>query len=110
MIYGTKKDRPSMGVDEPVETKKQIDGELLGYHDSSQIDYQSQHYAAFRAGYDYAYDFFMPRVMELEDSLRWYINRNVTNIFQDIGFDGAEAARQRSTQRFWDEYQGRDAA
>jgi len=52
----------------------------------------------------------MPRIQELENLLRWYINRNVTNMFQDLGYDGADNARRRSTERFWNEYQERDAA
>ena len=110
MFYGKEKDRSSVGADSPVTTKKQIDGESLGTSECNQIDYRTQHYDAYRAGYDYAYDFFMPRLLELENQLRYYINRNVTNIFQDLGYDGAEAARQRSTQNFWNEYQERDAA
>ena len=37
------------------------------------------------------------------------VQRSVANMFH--GWDGADAARQRSTQRFWSEYnQERDAA
>ena len=108
--FRQQKTGPTVGAVEPAKTKKQLDGESLGTSECSHIDYRKQHYAAYRAGYDYAYDFFMPRIIELENQLRWYINRNVTNMFQDLGFDGAEAARQRSTQRFWNEYQERDAA
>lgn len=98
------KDRSSVGTETPVKTKNYIAGESLGASDSTDIDHRTQHYEAYRAGYDYAYDFFMPRIIELENQLRYYINRNVTNMFHDIGFDGADAARQRSTQRFWNEY------
>lgn len=109
--FRQEKDRSSVGADSPVTTKKQIDGESLGTSECNQIDYRKQHYDAYRAGYDYAYEFFMPRIIELENQLRWYINRNVTNMFHDLGFDGADNARQRSTQRFWNEYQQeRDAA
>ena len=53
----------------------------------------------------------MPRILELENLLRWYIKQNVAQMFQDIGYDGAEASRKRSTQQFWSEYQQeRDAA
>ena len=111
MIYGEEKTGPTVAAEEPVKTKKQFDGELLGTSECTHIDYRKQHYAAYRAGYDYAYDFFMPRIIELENLLRYYINRNVTNMFHDIGYDGADNARQRSTQRFWNEYQQeRDAA
>lgn len=64
----------------------------------------------FRAGYDDCYYRLMPRIMELECLLRYYIKRSVASMFTEIGFDGAEAARQRSTQRFWQEYRERDAA
>lgn len=111
MIYDKEKDRSSMGVDQPVKTKNYIAGESLGTSECTHIDYRKQHYAAYRAGYDYAYEFFMPRIQELENLLRYYINRNVTNMFQDLGYDGADNARRRSTQRFWNEYQQeRDAA
>lgn len=110
-IFRQQKTGPTVGAVEPVKTKNYIAGESLGVSDSTDIDHRTQHYAAYRAGYDYAYDFFMPRILELEDQLRWYINRNVTNMFQDIGFDGADNARRRSTQRFWNErHQERDAA
>ena len=108
--FRQEKDRSSVGADSPVKPKNNIDGESLGASDSTDIDHRTQHYDAYRAGYDYAYEFFMPRILELEDQLRYYINRNVTNMFQDIGYDGADAARRRSTQRFWSEYQERDAA
>lgn len=108
--FRQEKDRSSVGADSPVKTKKHIDGELLGTSECTHIDYRTQHYAAYRAGYDYAYDFFMPRILELENQLRYYINRNVTNMFHDLGFDGADNARRRATQRFWNEYQERDAA
>ena len=112
MFYGKEKDRSSVGADSPVETKNFIDDDgLLGTSECTQIDYRKQHYAAYRAGYDYAYEFFMPRILELENLLRYYINRNVTNMVHDIGYDGADAARRRSTQRYWNEYQReRDAA
>jgi len=111
MIYGKEKTGPTVGAEEPVKTKNYVAGESFGDSESNQIDHRAQHYDAYRAGYDYAYDFFMPRIIELENQLRWYINRNVTNMFHDIGYDGADAARQRSAQRFWNQYQQeRDAA
>ena len=36
------------------------------------------------------------------------VQRSVANMFH--GWDGADNARRRSTQRFWNEYQERDAA
>ena len=111
--FRQEKDRSSVGADSPVTTKKQIDGESLGTSECNQIDYRTQHYDAYRAGYDYAYEFFMPRIIELENQLRYYINRNVTNMFQDLGYDGADNARQRSSQRFRNWYETnreRDAA
>lgn len=109
--FRQEKDRSSAGTETPVKTKNFIAGESFGDSESNQIDHRTQHYDAYRAGYDYAYDFFMPRIIELENQLRWYINRNVTNMFHDLGYDGADNARQRSTQRFWNEYhQERDAA
>src|SRR5699024_509403 len=107
--FRQEKTGPTVGAEEPVKTKN-FDGESFGDSESNHIDYRKQHYAAYRAGYDYAYDFFMPRIQELENLLRWYINRNVTNMFQDLGYDGADNARRRSTERFWNEYQERDAA
>lgn len=109
MIYGEEKTGPTVAAVEPAKTKN-FDGESFGDSESNHIDYRKQHYAAYRAGYDYAYDFFMPRIQELENLLRWYINRNVTNMFHDLGYDGADNARRRSTQRFWNEYRERDAA
>lgn len=107
--FRQEKDRSSAGTETPVKTKN-FDGESLGASESNQPDYRTQHYAAYRAGYDYAYNVFMPRILELENQLRWYINRNVTNMFHDLGFDGADNARRRSTQRFWNEYREADAA
>lgn len=45
---------------------------------------------------------------QLKDSLQWYISGHVSSIFRQVGFDGALGARQQSTQRFWDEYNGGD--
>ena len=109
MIYGKEKDRLSMGVEEPAKTKNIDDGELLGTSECTHIDYRKQHYAAYRAGYDYAYDVFMPRILELEDQLRYYIKHSVAQMFQDIGFDGADNARKRSAQQFRQWYENREA-
>lgn len=101
--FRQEKDRPSVGANEPVKPHNNIAGEM-GYLDRSVQDRLDQDAIMYRAGYDYAYDFFMPRILELENLLRYYINRNVTNMFQDLGYDGADNARRRSTQRFWNEY------
>lgn len=104
------KDRPSVGADRPVEPQITSAEKNMGYLDTSLQDRLNQDAVMFRAGYDYAYDFLMPRIVGLEDLLRWYIKQSVTNIFDHVGFDGAEAARQRSTVRFWADYGERDAA
>lgn len=114
MFYDTEKDRSSMGVDDPVQTKKQIqDGESLGYGESNHIDYRRQYYAAYRAGYDYAYGVFMPRILDLEDQLRYFIKNSVAQMFHEIGYDGAASARERSAHRFrtwYESHRQRDAA
>lgn len=106
------KDRPSAPTDVPVETKNVCSAMFLGYSDRSVQDRLDQDTVMYRAGYRDCYQELMPRIQQLENSLLWYINRNVTDMFQCIGFDGAEAAGERSTQNFWREYhrRGRDAA
>lgn len=108
-------DRPSMGVDEPAKAKNIVVGDELGYLDRSVRDRRDQDAIMYRAGYDYAYEIFMPRILELEDQLRYFIRHSVTQMFHDIGFDGADSARKRSAQRFrqwWHENyrEERDAA
>ena len=107
--FRQEKDRSSVGADSPVKPKNNIDGESLGASDSTEIDHRTQHYDAYRAGYDYAYEFFMPRILELEDQLRYYIKHSVAQMFQDIGFDGADNARKRSAQQFRQWYENREA-
>lgn len=108
--FRQEKDRPSAGTDEPVETKNLCSALSLGYSDRSVQDRLDQDTVMFRAGYRDCYQELMPRIQQLENSLRWYINRNVAGMFHSLGFDGAAAARERSEQRFWKQYRERDVA
>src|SRR5699024_2978752 len=111
--FRQEKDRSSVGADSPVKPKNNIDGESLGASDSTDIDHRTQHYDAYRAGYDYAYDIFMPRIQELENQLRFFTKHSVAQKFQATGFDGADSARKRSAQQFrhwYENHQERDAA
>ena len=114
MIYGKEKTGPTVGAVEPVETKNFTDDDgLLGYQESSVQDRLQQDAIMYRAGYDDCYYRLMPRILELEDQLRYFIKHSVTQMFHDIGFDGADSARKRSAQHFRQRYenqQERDAA
>src|SRR5699024_2787335 len=107
--FRQEKDRSSVGADSPVKTKKQVDGGLLGYQESSVQDRLQQDAIMYRAGYDDCYHQLMPRIQELENQLRWYIKHSVTQMFQDIGFDGADSARRRSAEQFRQWYENREA-
>ena len=99
--FRQEKDRSSVGADSPVETKNFTDDDgLLGYQESSVQDRLQQDAVIFRAGYDDCYHQLMPRILELEDQLRYFIKQIVAQMFQDIGFDGADSARKRSAQQF----------
>src|SRR5699024_5749376 len=108
--FRQEKTGPTVGAVEPVETKNFTDDDgLLGYQESSVQDRLQQDAIMYRAGYDYAYTVFMPRIQELENQLRWYIKHSVTQMFQDIGFDGADSARRRSAEQFRQWYENREA-
>jgi|SRR5690625_1936359 len=105
MFYGKEKDRSSMGVDEPVETKNFIDDDgLLGYFDGSPAGQQIQSdILMWQAGYQAG----------LQDGLAQgpahpAVQASVARIFGD--WHGAEAARQQSTQRFTNWYRKERAA
>src|SRR5699024_8173394 len=112
--FRQEKDRSSVGADSPVKTKNFIDDDgLLGYQESSVQDRLQQDAIMYRAGYDACYYMLMPRILELEDQLRYFIKHSVAQMFQDIGFDGADSARKRSAQQFrhwYENRQERDAA
>jgi len=100
------KDRSSVGADSPVKTKNFIDDDgLLGYFDASPAGQQIQSdILMWQAGYQAG----------LQDGLAQgpahpAVQASVARIFGD--WQGAEAARQQSTQRFWNQcHQERDAA
>lgn len=112
--FRQEKTGPTVGAVEPVETKNFTDDDgLLGYQESSVQDRLQQDAIMYRAGYDDCYYRLMPRILELEDQLRFFIKQSVAQMFQDIGFDGADSARRRSAQQFrhwYENHQERDAA
>lgn len=101
MRLGQEKSRSSAGTDEPAKAKNIVVGDELGYLDSSARDRLDQDLVMYNAGYSDCHRELAPRIVQLENALRWYVKKSVSNIFENIGFDGAEAARQRSAQRFW---------
>src|SRR5699024_564045 len=108
--FRQEKDRSVVGATEPAGTKNFTDDDgLLGYQESSVQDRLQQDAVMFRAGYDDCYYRLMPRILELEDQLRYYIKHSVAQMFQDIGFDGADSARKRSAQQFRQWYENREA-
>ena len=107
------KDRSSMGVDEPAKTKNIDDGELLGTSDSTEeipeaplTEVQKQWrlvHDAYHLGYSHG----------LKEGLAQGPNHpavqaSVARMFGD--WQGAEAARQRSSQRFTNWYRKERAA
>ena len=111
--FRPQKSRHVVGATEPAEPKTNFDGESLGFIQLTQIDRAQQDAVMYRAGYDEAFERFMPRILELEDQLRYYIKHSVAQMFGDLDFDGADSARRRSAERFrhWYENQReRDAA
>jgi hypothetical protein len=108
------KDRPSMGVDEPVTTKNYVAGESFGISESTeeppqapltevQKQWQLVH-DAYHRGYSQG-------LIEglAQGPNHPAVQQSVANFFGD--WQGAEAARQRSTQRFRNWYRKeRDAA
>jgi len=101
--FRQEKTGPTVGAVEPVETKKHIDGELLGTSDSSAHIQVQQDIALWQAGYQAG----------LQDGLAQgpahpAVQQSVANFFGD--WQGAEAARQQSTQRFTNWYRKERAA
>lgn len=111
MIAGKEKDRSSAPTDTSVQPKTSCVFGDFGYLDCSPEHRVNQDILLWNKGYEACYRELAPRIAALENSLRWYVSTSVENMFHGIGFDGAEAARHRSAQQFWNDYhQERDAA
>jgi hypothetical protein len=103
-VFRQEKDRSSVGADSPVKPKNNIDGESLGNSDYSAHMQVQQDIRLWQAGYEAG----------LQDGLAQgpahpAVQASVARMFGD--WQGAEAARQQSTQRFRNWYRKeRDAA
>lgn len=101
MTFGQEKGRDSLAGDFAATPQKSVYGDFAGYLESSPNSRIDQDISMYRAGYLDCHNELAPRIAQLEDALRWYVKHSVTKIFKNVGFDGAEASRQRSAQRFW---------
>jgi hypothetical protein len=102
--FGHKKDRPSVGADEPVQPKTHCVYGDFSYLDSSSHDRIQQDILLWRKGFEAGL-----REGLAQGPAHPAVQQSVANFFGD--WDGVEAARERSAQRFWNEYhQARDAA
>jgi hypothetical protein len=114
MFYGKEKDRPSMGVDEPVKTKNCVAGESFGVSESNEepppapLNHIQNDWLMVRRAYEIGYSQGLHEGLA-QGPTHPAIQASVARMFGD--WQGAEAARQQSTQRFTNWYRKeRDAA